>query len=144
GALGVATWDTALPIDPGRHTIEARAPGRQPFAKTFEVKPDHDELRIAVPALAPEAVVTPPPPPPPPPPGGLGGQQVAGLVVGGLGVVSIGIGGGFGVRALLKEQEAEAHCMAKLCTTMAAKQASDDAQTAARVADITIGLGLAA
>lgn len=68
-ALDAVEWNRPLPIDGGKHTIEARAPGRTPWSQTIEIAAHDDSKTIDVPALAvaphAETVTTAPPPPPP-------------------------------------------------------------------------------
>lgn len=73
-----AAWGVAVPVDPGKHTLTATAPGRKRWERTVEIKADGTRLSETVPVLeemAVEPVVTPattaviePPPPPPPAP----------------------------------------------------------------------------
>ena len=54
-SFGAAQWGTALPIDPGMHTIEARAPSKQAWKKTVEVPSNGQTVTVTVPALEDEA-----------------------------------------------------------------------------------------
>jgi hypothetical protein len=47
-----AAWGTAVPVDPGKHVLEAGAPGKAPWSKTVEVAPGDAAARIEVPELA--------------------------------------------------------------------------------------------
>jgi serine/threonine-protein kinase len=64
---------------------------------------------VVIPPLVPAPhVETPlgsPPPSSPPPPRGLPGQRIAALAVGGVGVVSLGVGTFFGATALAKKND---------------------------------------
>jgi hypothetical protein len=59
--LGQAAWGTAAPVDPGEHTVEARATGKIPWSLTVAVGPSHDIQTVTVraledlPDIAPEA-----------------------------------------------------------------------------------------
>jgi len=52
-------WGAAVAVDPGRRTIEARAPGRQSFWVTVDVPPGPTLVRVEVPVLAPDSTVEP-------------------------------------------------------------------------------------
>ncbi|WP_437312644.1 hypothetical protein [Sorangium sp. So ce385] len=53
GALvGRAQWGTPVPVDPGKHTVEASAAGRSPFVKTVELNKAGASETVAVPPLA--------------------------------------------------------------------------------------------
>lgn len=76
--LSDAFIGTVLPMDPGKHAVEATAPGRRTWATDFVVPPGPSRTPLKIPVLEPESsqVVAPPPviapvvvaPPPPPPP----------------------------------------------------------------------------
>ncbi len=71
--VGAAAWGTAIPVDPGQHTIVATAPGRQPWetrvqiaeAKTAHVAVPRDLPAAPVATAAQPAVSAPPAAPPP-------------------------------------------------------------------------------
>jgi serine/threonine-protein kinase len=73
-AIGRAAVGIPTPVDPGRHLVEARAPGKKPWSESVEVGPNADQKTVTVPALdhapgsapgtAPPAVTTAPLPPP--------------------------------------------------------------------------------
>jgi len=49
--LGRAAWDTAVPVDPGRHVIEARAAGHQAWRTTVEIGAEPRKEVLVVPRL---------------------------------------------------------------------------------------------
>lgn len=73
--IGSSAWGMPQPIDPGSHTIVARAPGYRSFSTTVDVAAEGTALVVEVPALeqgedAPPvaaAVAVEPPAPPPAP-----------------------------------------------------------------------------
>jgi hypothetical protein len=101
-ALGEAQWGVALPVDPGKHQVTAAAPGRKPWDGTVDVGEAKAET-LEVPALeaAPEPAPQPPPPASVPPPASTGGAPTWAWVTGGLGIAALGVGAGFGVKALV-------------------------------------------
>jgi len=60
--LSSAAWDSALPVDPGEHKLEADAPGKKQWSKTFVVTAAQLRYRVEVPALENMEVVAPPTP----------------------------------------------------------------------------------
>lgn len=80
--VGSVLWGTPIPLDPGEHTLEARAPGRRSWSRTLLVGKQASVLAVRIPVLekdaapsvastapaassAPVASAEPPPPPPP-------------------------------------------------------------------------------
>jgi hypothetical protein len=59
--FGQAQWGIALPVDPGPHTVEARAPQKQPWKTTVDVPATGQTVRVVVLPLAPELPAAPPP-----------------------------------------------------------------------------------
>lgn len=119
-ALGKATWDAPVPIDPGEHRIEARAPGRKPWSETVTVAADGAAVSLTVPALdalpaepvAPASSAAPISVAPEQDTAGTSGatRRTLGFVVGGVGVAGLVVGGVFGLRALSKNDDAKAIC----------------------------------
>ncbi|WP_437874295.1 hypothetical protein [Sorangium sp. So ce513] len=69
--VGRAQWGIPVPVDPGKHTIEATAGGKAPFTKTIELNRAGTSETVAIPPLAAEApapAVAPPPATSAPPP----------------------------------------------------------------------------
>jgi len=120
--LGPAALGTALPVDPGEHVVEARAPGRTPFRQVIEVT-GPDELTVLVPELgftsnetkerspAPIAATAASEPKDPgprdEPDTSSDGSTLStvGIVVAAVGTVGLAVGAVYGFRALsLKKQ----------------------------------------
>jgi hypothetical protein len=115
-----AQWGSPVPIDQGKHVVEATANGKKRWTTTVEVPKDGVPITVSIEPLADAPIEAPPPvasPPtesaprtpapilPPNPSGEMeprGGspQKTAGLVVGALGVVGLGVGGFAGLRAM--------------------------------------------
>jgi hypothetical protein len=137
--LGQPAWGTATPIDPGEHVIEARATGRVPWSQTVSIGSGGDRRTIVVgpfldqPETPQEEIETT-----------MSPLRVAGFVVGGLGLVSVAVGAYFGVQAIDKSGDAEERCTPELCLDPEAVALNDEAEVAANVANVTIGLGAAA
>ncbi|MBN2576164.1 MAG: PEGA domain-containing protein [Deltaproteobacteria bacterium] len=68
-------------------------------------------------------------------------RKRAAHLVGGIGVASLAVGAVFGVRAITKRLDSNRHCPQDQCTQEGV-DLNNQAKTAARVADVTIGVGL--
>ena len=153
--LAEAAYDIALPVDPGTHRIRAVAPGKQAFEKSVEVPSSSAEhLKIDLPTLA-DASSAPPVAPKqaerssaagPTPVNGpstpTSTTRTLGFVAGGLGLVSVGVGSYFGLKAFrrwdARNQACESGCSAE------AKTAGDEAKSAATVSTVGFAAGAAA
>ncbi len=56
-----AAWGSAVPVDPGAYSIEAKAPGRKPWKGSVTVAAGAGNVRIMVPELAVESASASPP-----------------------------------------------------------------------------------
>jgi tetratricopeptide (TPR) repeat protein len=121
-AVQPAELGAPIPVDPGEHTIEAQAPGKQPWSAKVQVG-DASKIQIDIPALQPIAAATAsasaPPPlalatsaPPADEPSSGSAQRTAGLVAGGVGIVGVGLGAFFGLQASSKWSDAKDQCTA--------------------------------
>lgn len=120
GALvGAAQWGTPIPLNPGEHLVAAEAQGKLHWETKVQVKGEGVTISVVVPALvdAPVALPLTPVPGPTPLAGeepnagrGRGQRIIAGAVVGGLGLVGIALGTGFGVGAMGKQSDSNKHC----------------------------------
>ncbi len=138
------SWGSARPIDPGEHRLVVSAPGHARFESTFSIQGDGHRATVDVPHLVPLPEL-----PPAKHDSILKGQHVAGIVAGGLGLIGMAFGAGFGVSAQSEWSDAESGCpRPDRCTAEGADAAAD----AARHADIStvgfvvggVGLGLGA
>jgi hypothetical protein len=102
--LGAGQWDEAVPVDPGSHTIEARAPGRLPWKTTVQVAAVPGTVQVTVPELSIDKPVDAPP-------DGRPVQRIAGIVVGGAGLAALAVGGGFAIAAAVKNEESFKYCL---------------------------------
>jgi hypothetical protein len=144
--VGKALWGTPIPVDPGRHRIEASARGKKPWSARVDVGSSAANASIHVPRLV-EAPKTPEQPATDPDGGSDGsGQRAVGLVLGGLGVVGIGVGAAFGVQAISKDSDADGFCDdddPSRCQQEGV-DLGDQAATAATLSTIAFGVGAAA
>lgn len=106
GAFGVA-----VAVDPGKHVLEAQAPGKKPWHGEVTVADGADQKTFEVPELAdaPKPVLNP----------GSStttveekrspARAIVGIGIAGLGVISLGVGTYFGVAALGKRSDSNAN-----------------------------------
>ena len=151
GALTRDQWAVPFPIDPGKHTLSFAAPGRQPHDQsvlvdasgTVAVVVEPLQPETATPAASPPATALPPPAPQDataPLTPTAGGDRTLAWIVSGVGVAALGVGGGFGLRALALRNQADPECPNKQCSPHG-KSLIDAASTAATVATIGFAVG---
>lgn len=131
--LPEAAWDTAVPVDPGAHQLEASAPRHTKFLVSVTATAATTGA-VSIPALTEERVaparrVDPPP----------DSVRWPGWALGGAGVIALGTGGAFGALAFQKRSEAESLCARGLCGDGERRNA--EGVTAAWVSNIAIGVG---
>lgn len=157
---------TATPVDPGEVLVEASAPGRLPYSTKVKV-PAKGRVSVPIPALqlapeaAPAAVAAPvaaqpepvksppqaaetPAPKPAPAPADAGHASPIPWIVGGAGVVALGVGTVFGLKAMSNADDARDTCPKGICNSPAGETAADDAHTQATISNISFILGGAA
>ncbi|MBW2458781.1 MAG: hypothetical protein JRI68_30055, partial [Deltaproteobacteria bacterium] len=147
-----AMADTPLPMDPGRHSVEAVAPGKRKWAKVVDVVGNAQALVVEIPMLADdEAAVAPTPGPAPapgpetpkPPAGDQGPDQPAeeggipmlawvGFGVGGAGLV---VGAVTGIMTLGKAGDIKEACGDDTCPPDQ-EEDLDSATTLANVSNV--------
>jgi hypothetical protein len=149
--LPEAGWGIAVPIDGGRYTFTASAPGFKTWNDEVWVKPENDAVVVTVPPL--ESLTAPverPRPPKAAPAEGAGGSTAsssgAGLRLGGLAMVGLGavglVGGGiFGLKAMSKKSDADQVCNGGDCHTQQGVDDLNAAIDAAKVSTALVGVG---
>lgn len=138
-------WGVAVPVDPGKHVVEASLDGAVVFHAEIEVGPTADTKTVSV-VLGESAAPSPPPAPEPPIEPARASIDTRGVVtwaIGGAGVVALGVGTFLGVRALGEKSDSDAGCPAGRCTS-AAVDANERAKSLADAATVTIAVGAAA
>ena len=164
-AVDEVVWGQPLPVDPGVHSIEIRAPGHEPQEIRVEVPAGPGETRASVPALAPapktktERKTEDPDPSdsgtsagdagepavaPARDPGMPLGRKIA-LAGAAVAVIGAATGTVFGLQARARWQDAEALCgdMPGNCTPEGVAR-SKDAASAGNLSTLSFSLGLAA
>ena len=138
----------ALPhyLDPGDHIIAVSAPGKKRKAIEIHVLPGGVTAQtVVLPALEddlsipPQAPLHPKPPPPPPKPSYT--KRYVGYGVTSAGVVALGVGTYFGLRAIGKRDDIGSRCVATVCDAEGA-ELRDDARSAATVSTVAFGVCL--
>jgi len=108
-ALGAGSLGTALPVDPGPHVIVARAPGRAERRYPIEAAEGRTERvvveLVAAPPEGSSAAEAGPAPSP-----GLGPIRIAGIAIGGAGLVLIGAAVGTGAVLPSKQHTVDQNC----------------------------------
>jgi hypothetical protein len=162
--IGRAQWNSALPVDPGEHTVAARAPKKESWLRTVTITPGQT-LPVEVPALDPIATPTPaaataparpptttltsatttalPPEPPPAPESPRGPNRVPPAIAFGLAAVGAGVGTAFGIMSKTKHDDAAAHCNGNVCDASGVAL-RDDARRAGNIATVAFVAGGAA
>jgi hypothetical protein len=167
GAVNVLPelYGVAAPVDPGTIEVEAGAPGYRRWSGQVKLSARGKEV-VSVPKLEadPTAEALPPaaatlgaaaaPPPsqpvsePPPPkdvPPAPAKNHTLAYVVGGVGIVGIGVGSYFGLRAMSKNKDAEAFCNGdNVCNDQQGIDLTEEARDAALISNIGFAVGGAA
>jgi hypothetical protein len=150
-AIPSASWNAALPVDPGAQRVEASAPDREPWAGTVEVPAGPSERSITVPVLKlrpPEkptaaAVVGTAPPPLPPRSAPGSTQRTLGYVTASVGLAGLVAGGVLAYRAYDLNDQSLSQCRANdpnACTPEG-KSLRDDAKSFATTSTIAVAAG---
>lgn len=127
--VGAGQWSVALPIDPGAHVVEAKAPAMKAWSSSFTMASCPSSRTVLVPVLVPAPEPAPVQPrggsaPPlaksndvaPAAPARSSTRTIVTAASIGLGVVGVGLGSYFGVRALsLRDQSNSGHCTGNQC-----------------------------
>jgi serine/threonine-protein kinase len=170
GAMPIqqALWNVPVPVDPGEYSVRAMAPGYESWSQTVTVPEKAAKAAILVPPLkksaepdkgvaaAPPADPTKPNAPPSPdgqtlalqsqePDRAANSQRTLAYVLGGAGILGVGIGSFFGLRAISKNSDAKSHChLGYYCDDADGPALADDARSAARLSTISFAIGAAA
>ncbi len=138
-----ASWNVALPVDPGSTQLEARAPGKKPLRIQLTIA-DGPASQVAeiqaladAPAPAPSEHALAPDRPVAVPATGSA-QRAVGYVVSAVGVVALAAGGFFGYRAYSANKRSKGDCRAddsNACTPAGASL-REDAKTAGALSTV--------
>ncbi len=139
---------SAINVDPGMHTFELRADGYPPATTKLVIregaKRRQEVVSLAVPPAKPPAPLaaskTGPSVALEPPPSG-GAQRTAAFVLGGVGMVGLGLGAFFGLRARATYNDASSHCPTSSSCDDRGVTGGRDAHTEATVSTIAFAAG---
>lgn len=148
-SLGRAQWATAVPVDPGAHTIVASAPDHKTWTATIQVA-ETSLATIEIPALEPSPVRTPEPakkkaesahgshdaPP--------AGNRTLALLLGGVGVAGLAVGSAYGLMARSNNDDSMAYCAEKNLCLQKGVDLRDHARGDATVSTVAFAIGGAA
>lgn len=90
------------------------------------------------------AGIGPPVESPPPAPAERQGARTSTYLLAGLGMVGLGVGAGYGLRAYSLANEADSHCDGRACRDQKGIELRNDASASATVSTVSFGVGLAA
>ena len=152
--VGRALWGSNVPVDPGTYAIRAEAPGHVAFERAEDVRGEGQVTELVIPVLEREPVSQRParaapvrrprrdtapgvPRPQSRPP-------LLGWTALGIGVVGLGVGTYFGLRALDKKQQSDAICNKTVCPPDKAEAVDlhDQAVASAWISDVALGVGI--
>ncbi|RYZ02195.1 MAG: hypothetical protein EOO73_32775 [Myxococcales bacterium] len=156
--LEPSLYGTPLPVDPGDYRVEASAPGYEPWSTPVKVEAGQANASVRVPVLvkAPEGAAAAPatgggvegPLAERPPAAvavkssGLTTQQTLGIVAGGVGIVGVGLGSYFGIRAISKNSDAEQHCPKEgFCSNTTGVELTNQARDSAAASNVAFAVG---
>lgn len=114
--LGAPALGIEVAVDPGKHTIEATAPGYKGFSTTIEIGAEADHETVEVPALEVDPNAKDAGEPSSGKASRASGLRTAAYVAGGLGIAALGVGAVFGGLAASDLGKADASCPNKKCT----------------------------
>lgn len=116
----------SLPMMPGEHTIEAKAPGYEPITATVQLKAGKTKT---MPLFASATTIEPQPPGGGPPDGDEPDDTLlwVGVVVAGAGVAGVAVGAVFGGISLTKKSERDDNCVDLACNAAGIAAAEDGA-----------------
>lgn len=120
-AVSPASFGTAVPVDPGSHVVEARAPGKEPWKVTLAISAGDKNGLVTIPPLAPaplpassaavnSALASSALSTTDSPARAGGTQRVLGWSALGLGVVGVGLGIAFEMERSSKLSDRDATC----------------------------------
>jgi hypothetical protein len=142
-SVGDQVIGSAMPLDPGPHTVEAKAPRFKAFRQSIRLAEQQSEsveiVLEAEPVVAPVAGAAP---------SGSArssnGARVAGYVIGGIGIASLGASGVFfGLRAS-KIGSLDKTCPNRVCPSRDQQSDIDAGKLDTTLAQVTLAVGVAA
>jgi hypothetical protein len=112
----IAALGTPIPIDPGKHAVEATAPGKKKWSETIDIAAPKSQITVTIPVLAGESGLAPAPSETVKPTGAIdtskrgGAQRAVGVGVAVVGVIGVTAGTIFGLKAKASWSDAKSRC----------------------------------
>jgi len=154
--LGPAEWGIGVPVDPGIHAVDAGAPERKPWTTSVELPAKPGLVSVTIPVLEAAPALAPAAPEATSAPETVAPlsttttrtwstQRIAGAVVAGAGVLSLGVGVYFGLEAksTYDGSNGPGRCVNNQCDSQGLQERSS-AYSQATVSTVLVGVGLAA
>ncbi len=137
----VAALPATVPVDPGEQVLEATAPGKRPYLATVVVAAG-DKKTVEIPRLQDDSGDGGPAPAlyTRASGGPLSRMQIGGIAAGAAGLIAIGWGSYFGVRAIKLNNDSKAGCDGDACDPDA-KQKRLDALSAGNWSTVAFAVG---
>jgi hypothetical protein len=123
-----AQWDVPVPVDPGVHRLRAWGPGLSEWASEVTV-PEGGAVHDVTVLVSEEREFFEPL------------HRKLGLAAAGVGVLGVSLGSFFGVRAIMKKNQAG--CDGRECDSAESGDLRDEARSAGDLATVTMGIGAA-
>jgi tetratricopeptide (TPR) repeat protein len=144
-----AALGAAMPVDPGKHVIEATAKGKQKWSKSIEVAANAARVSVEIPPLQDEAAATASPSVSVATTAdsdaaahGAGAQRTIAIGVGAVGLVGLAVGTVFGLKASSNWSDAKKGCLAPPTgCSEDARNLQSDAQNAATLSTVAFAVG---
>lgn len=149
--LGISSIGVAVPVDPGPHTVSAKAPGHEPFSRTISLKEKEKKTVDIVLKATPAPSTTAPTPTPSGPVGGekhtiavKPHSKVVPFIIGGVGVASLAASGTFFLLKNKAISDLNASCGPdhNACPA-SSKSTYDNAKLYNLLSEVTLGVGVA-
>ncbi len=138
-ALGSASLDTMLPVDPGKHAVAVEAPGHARRELTITMA-EGEKKRIALEAGPVSEDSS----------GSVGGgvstssgssKKTVGYVLGGLGIAGVGVGAVTGIMVLGKKSTVDDNCDAQKRCNATGADAADSGRTLGTISGVSFIVG---
>ena len=149
-AVRQETLGTPIPINPGEHKVEVKAPGYQPLTLPVVAEKSRGNVTLEIPALKPigkepaASKQAEPAAPPTVASSSLLTMRTGSYIALGVGAVGVGAGVVFGLRTLSKRDEAASRCPGGPTQCDAeGKSLGDEAKQSATFSTIGVGVGVA-
>jgi hypothetical protein len=145
--VGRAQWGAAIPVDEGKHTIAAKAPGYSVWQTVAVVKEQQTVVTVSVPKLEEASSGPDPSPSTPGTDSGarrgfqLNTQRTFAIAAAGAGLAGVVVGAVFGLKSKSKHDDAEKYCDGNVCSDPRGVTASDDARAAGNVSTVAFAVG---